>query len=254
MFFGNNDFSVKLMSSHYLAWERREVIIPPKKTFAISFRIEGDCTFYTDDGEVYATTGDVMYFPKGVGYRIVTGRERLYSINFEVEGEMPDRILKLPIKKTSFFETAFAELYRAWSTRESGYYPRAMSYLYRIVAELVRESEERSLTPAYAKLKPAIAYIHSEISNPELSVAALAEHIGVSDTYFRRIFEAEMGERPLDFINKVRIAYAVEHLETGFYSIESTAEMCGFSDPKYFSTVFKRYKGLSPTEYVKKHT
>ena len=89
--------------------------------------------------------------------------------------------------------------------------------------------------------------------NPELSVASMAEHIGVSETYFRRIFERIMGERPLDFLNKLRISYASEHLESGFYNIESIAEMCGFRDAKYFSTVFRRIRGVSPSEYIKTH-
>ena len=254
MFFGNNDYTIRLISAHYLTWNHREVAIPPKKSYALSYRTEGDCLFLTGGEEIHAHTGDVMYFPEGVGYRILAGKERLYSVNFEVEGEMPGEIMKMPIKKSAFFETAFAELYRAWSARESGYYARAMSYLFRIISELVREGEERTLTPAYARLKPAIAHIYSSIGDPSLSVSSLASYIGVSDTYFRRLFESEMGERPLDFINKVRISYAIEHLESGFYTIETIAEMCGFSDSKYFSTVFKRYQGMSPSEYIKKHS
>lgn len=253
MFFGNDDFSVKILSAHLLTWNKREVAIPPKKTFALSYRALGDCRFFTEDGELYATTGEVMYFPKGVGYKISAGKEKLYSVNFEVAGEMPDRILKLPIKNTAFFETAFFELYRAWSAKESGYYARAVSYFYRIISEIVREREVSSYGKGYMRLKPAISLIYSSFSDPSLSVSSLASHIGVSDTYFRRLFVREMGERPLDFINRLRISSAVEYLESGFYTIENVAELCGFSDAKYFATVFKRYHGTSPSEYIKRH-
>lgn len=253
MFFSDNDFSVKLISVHLLSWGHRDVIIPPKKSFALSYREVGDCAFIRDDNEVVAASGDICYFPKGVGYRIKAGRERLYGINFEVEGDMPMEIMSFSVKKRAFFETAFSELYRVWTERDSGYYARALSYFYRIISEMERERDEERADPAYIRLKPALSLMYSGYMNSGLSVSALAEHIGVSDTYFRRIFERVMGERPLDFLNKLRISYAKEYLDGGFYTVESIAEMCGFSDPKYFATVFKRVVGESPSEYKRRH-
>lgn len=253
MFFGNNDFSVKLISVHLLSWGHRDVLIPPKKTFALSYRDVGDCSFICDGYERSASSGDICYFPKGVGYRIKAGRERLYGINFEVEGQMPNDIMVFGVKKNAFFETAFSELYRVWTERDSGYYARALSYFYRIISEMVRERDEGRAGAAYMRLKPALSMMYSGYMNPALSVSLLAEHIGVSDTYFRRIFERVMGERPLDFLNKLRISYAKEHLDSGLYMIESVAEMCGFSDSKYFATVFKRIVGISPSEYKRRH-
>ena len=166
---------------------------------------------------------------------------------------MPDRIIKFPVKNRAFFETAFSELYRIWCERESGYNARATSYFYRILAEIERESDAERRGGAYLRLKPALSMIYSGYMDPSLSVSALAEHIGTSDTYFRRIFEREIGEKPLEFINKLRIGYAKEHLESGFYNVESVAEMCGFRDAKYFATVFRRIEGMTPSEYMKRH-
>jgi len=254
MFFENDSFSVRLLSVHLLTWQKRDVIIPPKRSFALSFREVGESRFIMNDGErIDVRNGDMLYFPKGCSYRIQAGQERVYAVNFEAQGDMPERIMKLSVKNTAFFSTAFSELLRVWRSRDSGYYPRAVSYFYRIISEIMREHEAESTEPVYRRLKPALSLMYSEYMNPELSVGTLAEHIGVSETYFRKIFEHCMGERPLEFLNKLRIDYAIELLETGFYNVESTAEMCGFCDPKYFSTVFKRVKGVSPSEYMKKH-
>lgn len=253
MFFGSGDFTVRLQSVHLLSWGKRDVDIPPKKTFALSYRVTGDGRFDYRGEEISVTDGDILYFPKGAGYHLDAGHERLYGINFEAEGSMPDEIIKFTAKKRPFFETAFSELYRVWTERESGYYARATSYFYRIVSEIIRERDEERTDGAYLKLKPALALMYSGYMHPELSVSSLAEHIGVSDTYFRRIFERIMGERPLDFLNKLRVSYAAEHLKSGFYNIESVAEMCGFRDGKYFATVFRRIKGMSPSEYIKRH-
>lgn len=251
MFFGNRDFNIRLVSVHLLTWEKRSVVIPPKKTFALSYRELGDSRFIFEDREYQVSSGDVLYFPKGCGYRLEAGRERLYGVNFEAEGNVPEELLQFPVKNRPFFETAFSELYRIWTGRGSGYYARATSYFYRIVSELVKEGEEERRDPAFARLRPAVSMIYSGYSRGELSVSALAEHIGVSETYFRRIFTKYMGEKPLAFINRVRVGYAAEYLEGGFYNIESVAEMCGFSDAKYFATVFKRIKGVSPSDYMR---
>lgn len=252
MFFGNGDFNIRLVSVHLLTWEKRSVVIPPKKTFALSYREIGDSRFIFEDSEYKVEGGDVLYFPKGCGYRLEAGRERLYGVNFEAEGNVPDELLQFSVKNRPFFETAFSELYRIWSSRESGYYARATSYFYRIISELVREGDEGRRDPAFARLSPAISMIYADYAKDDLSVASLAEHIGVSETYFRRIFTKYMGEKPLAFINRVRVGYAAEYLEGGFYNIESIAEMCGFNDSKYFATVFKRIKGISPSEYMRR--
>lgn len=253
MFFGLDDPVVRLQSAHLLAWTRRDTHIPPKRSFALSYRAEGESRFYYGDEVIDVSSGDILYFPKGAGYRLEAGRERLWGINFETDCPMPDRIIKFSVKNRAFFEAAFSELYRVWIGRESGYNARALSYFYRIIAEIERESDAESRGGAYLRLKPALSMIYSGYMDPSLSVAALAEHIGVSETYFRRIFEREMGERPLDFINRLRISYAKEHLESGFYNVESAAETCGFRDAKYFATVFRRIEGMTPSEYMKRH-
>lgn len=253
MFFGAQDNALRLSSVHLLSWQRRDVDIPPKRTFALSYRVAGESRFYYGGEVIEVGAGDILYFPKGAGYHLEAGRELLYGINFEAEGDMPSGILKLSVKKRPFFESAFSEMHRVWLGRESGYYARAMSYFYRILSEIERESAEEKRGRAYARLRPALAAMYSGYMDPELSVAALAEGIGVSDTYFRRIFEAEIGERPLEFLNGLRVGYAKEHLESGFYTVEQIAEMCGFRDAKYFATVFRRMTGLSPSEYAKSH-
>ena len=251
MFFGNCDFNIRLVSVHLLTWGHRSVIIPPKKTFALSYREIGDSRFIFDDCEYKAQSGDVLYFPKGSGYRLEAGRERLYGVNFEAEGNIPQCLLQFSVKNRPFFETAFSELYRIWSGREKGYYARATSYFYRIIAELVKEGEEEGCEQAFLKLQPAVSKIYSDYSRTELSVSGLAEYIGVSETYFRRIFIKYMGETPLSFITRVRIDYAAEYLDGGFYNVESVSEMCGFNDAKYFATVFKKIKGVSPSDYIR---
>lgn len=230
------------------------MLIPPKRTFDLSFRELGSARFEHESGAFEAATGDVFYFPRGCSYHVTAEKERLYIINFHAEGKLADRIIKFTPKNYARMASEFAEIHRVWTRRESGYYLRALSIFYKILSDIERECAEESELPAYRRLRPALARMNSEYVNPDLSIAELAESIGVSETYFRRIFEKCVGEKPLQYLNRLRIDHARELLQSGFYNVESVAEMCGFRDAKYFSTVFRRVRGICPSAYKKKYS
>lgn len=54
---------------------------------------------------------------------------------------------------------------------------------------------------------------------------------------------------PVKYLTQLRIEYAKELLITGRYSIGEIAEMCGFENVYYFSTVFKKHTGIPPSKY-----
>lgn len=71
--------------------------------------------------------------------------------------------------------------------------------------------------------------------------------------YLRKLFKKEMGYTPHDYLMRTRMN-AAKMLLSGTsrydYSISQTSEMCGFSEPLYFSRVFKKYFGCSPSQYA----
>ncbi len=85
----------------------------------------------------------------------------------------------------------------------------------------------------------------------KISIETFSEELGVSGSYLSRKFKEATGQTYLDFLNKYRIQKAVKLLETGTYKVYEVSEMTGFSDYKYFSTVFKKYTDSSPSDFVK---
>ena len=257
MFFEGERLTVVISSVHLLSWKSRNVVIPPKESYALSFRQRGSSSFLTDGYTVSATDGDIMYFPKGVGYKLSAGEERLYAVNFEIVGEDAaplSRILSFRVEQSERFAELFFRLYSVWSSREEGYYHRAVSIFHRIIAEMVREGTERKSDSGYKRLKPALELVNSSYTSPELTVRSVAEHISVSEVYLRRLFARYTSMSPVEYINERRIAYAKELLESGFYGVCDVSSMCGYTDSKYFSTTFKRRTGVSPSEYKKRYT
>ena len=98
------------------------------------------------------------------------------------------------------------------------------------------------------KIAEAEKYMREHFADADIGVDTLAGLCGVSDTYFRRVFAERYGITPLKYINKLRLAYAKELLESGYYSVGEISSMCGFSNINYFSTFIKKELGISPNK------
>ena len=73
----------------------------------------------------------------------------------------------------------------------------------------------------------------------------------MSTSYFSNIFKSQTGETFIEALTKKRMETAKKLIEnTSKKSYEIAGEV-GFSDPHYFSIAFKKYTGLTPTEYAK---
>ena len=227
-------------------------MIPPKPFYDLSFREIGDARFTTEEEEEVVESGDICFFPKGFGYRIRAGKEKLYVVRFSVDRPLAENFLSLKPLHIARFQSKFADLYQIWNERGADYYFRAMSLFYKILADIEKEYENNLTSPLYGKIKPAISMMNASFSNAELGIPDLAASIGVSETYFRRCFEKYMNISPLAYLTGIRIERACELLQSGFYTVAETAAQCGFHDVKYFSTVFQKKMGVSPSLYKKR--
>ncbi len=83
----------------------------------------------------------------------------------------------------------------------------------------------------------------------DLDLETIANNFNLSPYYFSRSFKEVMGCNLSDFINTVRIRMAKELLKQNHMSIKEIGYEVGYSDPNYFSKVFKKYEGYTPTVY-----
>ena len=91
-------------------------------------------------------------------------------------------------------------------------------------------------------------YIQNHISE-ECNTFELAQKYNMSTSYLCRMFKKKTGETLSDYILRMRMEKASELLKEGKYSISEVGTMVGYNYLGYFSTVFKKYVGYSPTEY-----
>lgn len=95
----------------------------------------------------------------------------------------------------------------------------------------------------------AVQYINENICD-HISIEAISKHCSVSTSLLKHNFKEYTGKTPREYINELKIAKAKELLKEGM-NITETAMKLSFSSSDYFSTVFKKYTFLTPTDYKK---
>lgn len=97
-------------------------------------------------------------------------------------------------------------------------------------------------------VKKILEVVKTNISNAGFDKDEFASEMNVSPSLLYKKIKSLTDQSPTDFIKSIRLDHAVELLQSGKYSVTEVSELCGFSSVGYFSTVFKKHFGKSPTE------
>jgi len=249
MLFENFSSNIKILTVLKLSWNSSDADAAPRKFHAISFRVKGNAHYQLAKSEIHSTSGDILFVPEDVGYHITAEEEELFVIHFEMP-ELKQDMMEV-FHATDYYKVKglFTSCYEEWNKKEPGYYLKVLSIFFHILQLMSTSSIDRFANPDYQKIKPAIDYIHTHFKEIELSVPTLCKLVNMSDTYFRKLFLQFYETTPIKYINHLRISYAKELIESGYYTIEQIAYETGFESPKYFSTVFKSITGHTPSAH-----
>ncbi|WP_342442657.1 AraC family transcriptional regulator [Lysinibacillus sp. FSL K6-0057] len=100
----------------------------------------------------------------------------------------------------------------------------------------------------HEQLQKAIQYIE-EHYDEQLTIRDVAKYISFSPTHFSRLFKKETGRNFVDYVAYTRIIKTLPFLRKYDYTVEKISSTCGFNTPNYYSLTFKKYVGISPTDY-----
>ena len=113
--------------------------------------------------------------------------------------------------------------------------------------------EVRMKSPDEKLLERVMATINSHLNDSDLSVDLVAEEVGISRVHLHRKMKELTGQTPHDFIRNLRLKQAANLLANQGMNVTEVMYACGFSNSASFSTLFKKFYGVSPREYMKEH-
>ncbi len=95
-------------------------------------------------------------------------------------------------------------------------------------------------------------YIEKHFTEPDLSLSSVADALGYNDKYLSHLLKTRLGAGFSEYLKNLRLRCAILLMRQGVSSVKNIAILSGFSDPLYFSKVFRQEFGESPREYIEK--
>lgn len=127
-----------------------------------------------------------------------------------------------------------------------------LKYLLIMIHRIGGEKPKEKRALLMKEMDTAVRYFHKHYSK-QISVETYAKSQHMSVSWFIRNFKEYTGATPAQYLLSLRISNAQTLLETTTYNITEIAEIVGYDNPLYFSRIFRKQSGLSPSEFRKQN-
>lgn len=227
--------------------------IRSRQNDVFTFTISGNCTYVLEDGTVLnVKAGDVLFLTHTEKYTFSTNEPNYEYIfcDFLLEDGIDCKSRVFTPKNRDHAENLFRKLERRFNSQSKTAEVEALSIFYEIYAMLMTAANPGYVSlPLKNKIYDAKAYLDSNYKRHTLSISELAEHVGMSEVYLRRLFHSQLGISPSQYLISQRINKARELMRYPLLSLEDCALQSGFSSLQYFCRIFKKALGTTPHKY-----
>lgn len=137
-----------------------------------------------------------------------------------------------------------------YSIRSEGFQYKTQTYFSSLLIYLsqVVSNERSGDDESYDGLNKAISYIKNHYKEP-IRLHHLADRVNLSERHLSRVFRRRYGLSPINYINRLRVRHACSYLTETELNITEIALECGFGDSNYFARQFRKWLGMSPSQY-----
>ena len=244
----------KLLDVYRIKRKQSNVHCDARPWAGLGFRISGESVFYSNGKKIIAGSGSLLHIPEGTSFSRKSTSEELIIIHIKCF-ENEDKDIEV-LKQVNFSVTLswFEDIYKEWEEKKAGYEHRCTAMLHMLLAK-IKNDYISLLTPSkYRLIQPGVDFIDSNFDNPEISIDAVSKMCNISAEYFRKLYRDAYGTSPRKAIMEKRIQKACKLLQSGYFTIGEAADLSGFSDRKYFSTLFRSMTNMTPKEYADNHS
>ncbi len=239
----------------------------------LSVILEGEAEYIVEGRTVTARKGTVFLF-NPCTYHQERQLAETYSHemhigfrNFSLDGydrnyfPFKTSLIDLSNNKANFFKIC-DEILAEKADEAAGYDLMMKSLVMNLLVLILRSAQSNPLETHGLKISIAekekktlvnnIIYYLEKHHTEEVSLETLSETMYISPTYISRVFKEETGNSPINYLINIRLNRAKEMLETNQVTVKEAAETVGYQDAYYFSKLFKKHYGKSPSEFAKK--
>lgn len=212
--------------------------------YGIAFSLGGEITYIHNSKKIKLSGDTVVFIPKNITYETVCIKEgRFAVVNFLTADNLNvDNFVSSTHNNTEAVKQYFDKMYNCFGKSRC----EAMSLIYKIFEILVADNLKNTVP---APLDKALAFINENISSDKLCNTCIAEHVGISEVYLRKLFSKHMSVSVNNHIQNMRVENAKKLLCETSLSISEIAEICGYSCIYYFCRSFKKKTNYTPTQY-----
>lgn len=214
---------------------------------AFIFPISGKCIIHFGDNSFIAERGKMLHGCPGEQLEFeVLGDEPFHHINLYYDSNtkiLLDINLEDADKIINILETVL-ELRKKRNLKSDYQIEQLLEQTFEIIFSDYLNS---SIKTNQQLIMEVVAYIHNSYQK-HITLKNLAEYAGKKTDQLSYLFYRYMGIRPIDYLIKYRLEQAIELLKEDDYTVQEVASMVGYSDPLYFSRIFKKHVGYSPSQ------
>lgn len=234
-----------------------------RKDYQLLYIAKGKGHFYFDGKERIITEGNMILYRPGetqMYYYHATDKTEVYWVHFtgrHVESVL--ELYELPETENVFF-TGTSPDYQ-WMYRQMikelqlcrANYEELISLMLRHIFIMINRyiKEGRKNGSEIQNEIERAAHYFNENYNKQLNIDSYAESRHMSTCWFIRSFKQVLKVTPMQYILSLRMSNAQSLLETTKYNISEIAEAVGYDNPLYFSRLFHKHIGVSPSGYRK---
>ena len=227
-----------------------------RKDYYLLIPLKGTLSITLPEGDRSVQADSMLLFPPHYPYRYVYhGGEPLSYLWIHFTGSYAQRLLEelqlvpLPLLRTVNGTASMAEHFHQLLEHAPSGHPfqkqELACGLERLLIRLAREAvSDHTAMPFTKSIRHLHAAYHQSIRIPELAAMENLSH-----SRYIELFRRHFGMSPTAYLIDLRIKSACELLQITDMSIKQIAVLCGYSDPHFFSRLFKRHMGVSPQQY-----
>ena len=224
----------------------------------VNFCIDGGGRLHLHNKTYEITPGTCMLISKGTPVEYYPTQDKFTAYWVSFGGEFADKMLLY--KDIHFTLTDVNELIEEWYNiynieKNSDWLINSSALVYRFIIKLnkqMRLAFEQNVKKSNNKLQAITEYLSLAVSTP-YSLDYLSKTFNLSSAYICRLFKKEFNITPNEYFELQKIKYAKQLLIESGYSISEISVSCGYNDSNYFSYIFKKHTGKSPTQFKKEN-